>query len=122
MRIGWICFTEYHMHVLDTDDNIDDINLDSLLIQLRKHVTSKWYEFGKAAGIKSEVLDNFAENCAPDDRIVETLDYWLRNYKGKLTWRDIAIILRAINLQKLAFDIEQVYTTGTYMHMYILVI
>ena len=83
-----------------------------MLIQLRKHVTSKWYEFGEAAGIKREVLDNFADNCAPDDCIIEMLDFWLRNYKGNPTWRDIANILKLINLQKLALDIEQVYITG----------
>ena len=94
------------------DNNLHEINLDALLIQLRKHVTSKWYEFGEAAGIKREVLDNFAENCTPDDCIIEMLDFWLRNYKGNPTWRDVGNILKAINLRQLAVDIEQVYTTG----------
>ena len=96
------------------DDNFDviDINLDALLIQLRKQVTPKWYQFGETAGIDNEVLDNFAGNCSPDDCIVEMLDYWLLNYKGKPTWRDVAVILKAINLQQLAFDIEQIYITG----------
>ena len=107
-------------YTLNTDDNlnVDDVNLDSLLIQLRKEVTPKWYEFGEVAGIKSEVLDNFAKNCIPDECVVETFDNWLRNYKGKPTWRDVADVLRAINLQQLAFDIEQVYITGIHVHVY----
>ena len=107
--------------MLNTDDNLDDINLDALLIQLKREVTPKWYQFGETAGIKNEVLDNFARNCYPDDCIVEMLDYWLRSYKGKPTWRDVAIILKTINLQQLAFDIEHVYTTGknqTLSHKY----
>ena len=112
---GWIYVTE--SYTLTTDDNLDDINLDSLLIQLRKEVTTKWYEFGEVAGINGEVLDNFAKSCAPDDCIVEMLDYWLRNYKGKLTWRDIATLLRMINLHQLAFDIEQVYITGNTLYI-----
>ena len=87
------------------------------MIQLRKEVTTKWYEFGEVAGINGEVLDNFAKSCAPDDCIVEMLDYWLRNYKGKLTWRDIATLLRTINLHQLAFDIEQVYITGNTLYI-----
>ena len=101
------------VNIINTDDKVlDEINLDALLIQLRKQVTSKWYQFGETAGIAKEVLDNFAANCSLDDCIVEMLDYWLWNYNGKPTWRDVAIILKAINLQQLAFDIEQVYVTG----------
>ena len=88
------------------------INLDSLLIQLKGKVSSKWYQFGEAAGIDKRVLDNYVKNCSPDECIVEMFDYWLRSYKGKMTWRVVAAILRSINLQQLAFDIEQVYVTG----------
>ena len=89
------------------------VDLDKLLIQLRRQVGSKWYQFGEAAGIEKEVLDNYAKNCTPEDCIMEMLDYWLRNHDaGKLTWRDVARVLRAIGLGQLAGDIESVYSTG----------
>ena len=94
------------------DDDLE-FNLDALLVQLREQVTPKWYQFGLTAGVKEEVLDNFAKNCTPDNCIVEMLDHWLRNYKEKPTWRRVINILKAINLQQLAVDIEQVYITGT---------
>ena len=94
------------------DLQVDNIDLDNLLIQLKAHVFSKWYQFGEVAGIDKRVLDNYAKNCSPDECIVEMLDYWLRSFTGRVTWHDVAAILRAINLQQLAFDIEQVYVTG----------
>lgn len=41
------------------------------------------------------------------------LDHWLRNHSGKPTWHEVAEALRSIELQKLAYDIEKVYETGT---------
>lgn len=97
--------------------SIDIINLDVLLIQLRKEVTPKWYEFGVTAGVDQEILDNFARNCAQEDCIIEMLDYWLRNYTGRLTWMDVAKILRLIDLEQLAVDIESIYSTGDEYHV-----
>ena len=56
------------------------VDLDSLLIQLRPQVSTKWYEFGEVAGIEKEALDKIAEQCPPDQEqcIVEQFDYWLR--------------------------------------------
>lgn len=88
------------------------INLDNLLFQLRPQLTPKWYQFGLACGISSEVLDNYSRSCAPDDCIIEMLDYWLRNRIGEPTWRDVAKNLRAIDLCNLANNIEMVYSTG----------
>ena len=89
-----------------------------LLIQLRPQVASRWYQFGEAAGIQKEVLDNFASNCTPEDCIVEMLDYWLRNHVGKATWNEVAEHLKAIGLKKLAFDIERVYSIGEFSALY----
>ena len=59
------------------------------------------------------MLDKYAENCKTEDCIVEMLDYWLRNHDtGKPTWRDVAQVLREIDLGRLADDIECVYSTG----------
>ena len=100
--------------------NIDDslsINLDNLLIQLKPQVTPKWYEFGIAAGIKKEVLDKFAEQCSPEECIVEVVDYWLRKGMRLPTWKDVAKILKKIDLCGLAHDIEGIYTTETVINI-----
>ena len=99
---------------LNTDDSICvDIDLDNLLIQLRPQVGPKWYQFGEAAGIEKEILDNYACHCNPEDCIVEMLDYWLRNLIRKPTWKEIIQLLRKIGLRELAADINKVYLTGT---------
>ena len=91
------------------------LNLDTLLIQIGSHITSKWYEFGQAAEIVNELLDKFlgypSEQC-----IVEVLDYWLRNGReNKRTWKDVAEILKAMGEKSLADDILNVYRTGECM-------
>ena len=87
------------------------LSLDSLLIQLQAEVTSKWYQFGEAVGVDKETLDKYTEY--PDDQcIIEVLDFWLRNHTGQPTWRKVADVLRGIDLQQLASDIENVYETG----------
>ena len=72
-------------------------------------MTPKWYQFGEVVGIEKEVLDYFASKCPPDECIVEILDFWLRNHKEQVTWKDVARALKAINLQQLALDIESIY-------------
>ena len=94
-----------------TDDHLK-INLDNLLIQLRAQVSPFWYQFGEAAGVETETLNKLADNCSPQECIVEMFDYWLRKQNELPTWRDIAKILKAINLEQLAAEIEMVYTTG----------
>ena len=66
-------------------------------------------------GIEKEVLDYFASKCPADECIVEILDFWLRNHKEQVTWKDVARALKAINLQQLTLDIESIYTTGNYI-------
>ena len=96
----------------DISDKSLCVNLDTLLIQLRQQVTAKWYQFGVRAGIHRDVLDNFAKQCSPNDCIIEMLDYWLRNSKQPPTWKDVARILKEINLEQLGHDIDEVYKTG----------
>ena len=82
------------------------------MVQLLPQVGPKWYQFGEAAGIKRETLEKFAEQCSPQDCIVEMFDYWLRSHVEILTWKDVAEVLKAIGLIELGLDIERVYTTG----------
>ena len=94
----------------------DSLNLDTLLIQIRGAVTSRWYQLGEALEVSKEVLDK-CTNYPPEESIVEILDQWLRNFPGSPTWRAIAVALRKIDLQQLANDIEMVYETGTYISL-----
>ena len=81
------------------------VNLDNLLIQLRPQVGPKWYQFGEAAGIEKEALDNIAEQCqTPEQYIVELFDYWLRFSAEPLMWRAVADMLKAINLTELGLN------------------
>ena len=92
---------------------IDDLlNLDSLLIQLKPEVTSKWELFARVVGLSQEVIKDLS-NCGPDERMVEMLDYWLRNHPSKPTWREVAQILEELHLYQLADDLLKVYETGT---------
>ena len=93
------------IHVEDVNDSLY-VNLDNLLLQLRQQVTPKWFQFGEAVGIEKEVLDYFASKCSPEECIVEMLDFWLRNSKEQVTWKEVARVLKKINLQQLALDIE----------------
>lgn len=88
------------------------MNLDNLLIQLRPQVASKWYQFGKAAGIDKETLDWFTNQCSPEDCLMEMLDYWLRKCIKQPTWNDVAKILNMLELSQLAMGIENIYVTG----------
>ena len=98
-----------HAHAI-TDDSLT-LDLDSLLIQLRPQVTSKWYKFGLAAGIAENVLDKYA-SYPSEECIVEVLDYWLRNHDKKPTWKDVAKALKDIELHQLAEDILNASKTG----------
>ena len=56
------------------------------------------------------MLDSIAKTTFPENCIVEVLDYWLKYFDdGTLTWSDVATALRDINLQELAYHIEQEY-------------
>ena len=90
------------------------VNLDNLLIQLRAQVSPLWYQFGEAAGVETEMLEKLANDCSPQDCIVEMFDYWLRKQKEPPTWRDVAKILKVIKLEQIAAKVEEVYTTGDY--------
>ena len=53
-----------------TDNKPDEsLNLDSLLIQLRAHVTPKWHEFGIAIGVPEELLHQYSSYPA-DERLI----------------------------------------------------
>ena len=92
----------------------DSLNLDSLLIQIKPEVTSKWHPFGQALGVDNKLLDTYLP-YPPEQNIIEVCDNWLRNHTGKPTWKEVAEALKRISFQQLAFDIEKVYETGEHL-------
>ena len=91
----------------------DSLNLDNLLIQLRTHITPKWYEFGTAIGVPEELLQQYSSYPA-DERLIEVLNYLLRHHQNP-TWRDIAKLLHDTELHELAESIMNVYETGAFI-------
>ena len=74
-----------------------------------------------AIGLAEELLDKYSK-YAPEECIVEVLDNWLRNYHcdtnvtTKPTWRDVAKVLREIELHHLANNILSKYKNGTILN------
>ena len=87
------------------------LNLDNLLIQIRRQVTPKWLQFGLAVGINEEILEQFS-NFPPEECIVEMLDLWLRTSERAVTWRDVANVLKQIGFYQLAEKVLKIYKTG----------
>ena len=94
------------------------LNLDNLLILMRRQVTPKWYQFGLAVGINKETLDEFS-NFPPEECIVEMLDLWLRTSESAITWRDVADALKETGFHLLAENILKVYKTGEMLLKYL---
>ena len=99
-----------YQNVADDHDPDESLNLDSLLIQLRTHVIPKWHQFGVAIGMSENLLQQCSGYPA-DERLIEILDYWLKNNHNP-TWKDVAELLCDIELHQLAEGIMNVYETG----------
>ena len=108
-----------YQNVADDHDPDEYLNLDSLLIQLRTHVTPKWHQFGVAIGISENLLQQYSSYPA-DERLIEILDYWLKNNHNP-TWRDVAKVLHDIELHELAEAIMNVYETGNKSQINVLI-
>ena len=106
-----------YQNITVTNNPDENLNLDSLLIQLRVEVTPKWHEFGVEIGVSQYLLDQYSSYPA-DERLIEVLNYWLSNQQNP-TWRDVAKVLRNIELHELAEGIMNVYETGTIVNIWI---
>ena len=81
------------------------------MIQIRREVTPKWYQFGLAIGISKEILDEFS-NFPPEECIVEISDLWLRTSETTVIWRDVANVLKEIGCHRPAEKMLKTYKTG----------
>ena len=87
------------------------VNLDLLLILLKEELTPRWYEFGLVVGVPKDIMDGYL-GYPSDQCLIELLDYWLRHHPGQLTWREVAQVLREMNLYQLAEEALQISKTG----------
>ena len=106
----YFTFITVYQNVTNNHNPDDNLNLDSLLIQLRAQVSPKWHEFGTVIGVPGDLLDQYSSDPA-DERLIEVFNYWLNNHQTP-TWRDMAKVLRDIELNELAEGIMNVYETG----------
>ena len=80
------------------------LDLNNLLNQIGSEVASGWYQLGIAVGISKEMLDE-CSNHAPQEAVIEVLDYWIRN--SNPSWEDVAETLNEIGLHELANSLSQ---------------
>jgi hypothetical protein len=78
------------------------LHLDQLLSKLCSQVSPKWRQFGFAVRVPVETLNELS-SYQEEDRLSEIADYWMKQHQGRLTWREVARIMREI-------DISPVYT------------
>ena len=87
------------------------MDLDSLLIQLKPQVLTKWKQFAEAVGL-SNIVKQLSQ-YSDDECIVEVFDQWFKSHPTKPTWSNVADVLNDIGLHQLASDIMKVYETGS---------
>ena len=91
------------------------VDLNSLLLRLRGHITSQWYLFGLAFGVPKEILEQLRryprEQC-----LVEVLDYWLRHHDGQPTWEQVVVAQEKIKFHLLVNDTENAHCGVLFMY------
>ena len=93
-----------HCCILDLDHMNVVLHLDELLLKLHSQVSPKWRQFGFAVRLPVETLDELS-SYQEEDRLSEIADYWMKQHQGQLTWREVARIIKEIDLTDLAEEI-----------------
>ena len=89
--------------------------MDELLLKLRSQVSPKWCQFGFAVRVPIETLNELS-SYQEDDRLSEIANYWMKQHQGQLTWREVAWIMKEIELNDLAEEILSDDGTGMQIH------
>ena len=84
------------------------LDLDSVLMKLNGRVNTEWYEFGVAIGLPTDFLDSL-KSYPRVERMVELVDYWLKNHPDQPTWKEIADALEEMRDYILADSIKGIY-------------
>ncbi len=85
----------------DVVQQIDqELNMDTLLIQLTPMMMNQFKLLGQVVGISSDLLDQIESSAAnPHDGLVKVCNAWLRNCEDNdvtLTWKHVAEALSLI--------------------------
>ena len=81
-------------------------HLDELLLKLsHSQVSPKWRQFGFAVRVPVETLDELSSYREEERRLSEIANYWMKQHQGRLTWREVARIMKEIDLNDLAGEI-----------------
>ena len=99
------------MHLSLLCITISVLTVDELLLKLRSQVSPKWRQFGFAVRVPIETLDELL-SYQEDDRLSEIANYWMKQHQGQLTWREVARIMKEIDLNDLAEAILSDDDTG----------
>ena len=83
---------------------ISVLTVDELLLKLCSQVSPKWRQFGFALRIPTETLNELS-SYQEEDRLSEIANYWMKQHQGQLTWREVAQIMKEIDLNDLAEEI-----------------
>ena len=82
----------------------------------KREVALRWYEFGRAVGVDSEILEE-GSNYPPEEAIIQIFEWWSRN--RTVTWKDVSEMLNNIGLQKLS---SCILGNGRYLRSWILLV
>ena len=85
--------------------------VDELLLKLHSQVSPKWRQFGFAVRVPVETLNELS-SYQEEDRLSEIANYWMKQHQGQLTWREVARIMKEIDLNDLAEAILSDDDTG----------
>ena len=80
------------------------LNLNELLMNIQSQVAPKWRQFGLAVRVPVETLNDLS-NYQEEDCLSEIADYWMKEHEGRLSWREVARIMKEIDLNDLAEEI-----------------
>ena len=80
-----------------------DLNSILNVLHNEDQTTPNWYLYGLALEIPRAILDQLkAQDYSEEDRLVETLDYWLRYHHSQPTWEEVIKAKKKVEFHELA--------------------
>lgn len=80
-----------------------DLNSVLNVLHNEHQTTPNWYLYGLALEIPRAILDQLkAQDYSEEDRLIETLDYWLRHHHSQPTWEEVIKAKKKVEFHELA--------------------
>ena len=98
-------------------DVLDKTPMKRDLLELLSEVQDKWFGIGEMLKVDNTNLRSLRNSNHPDDeRLADTLQYWIDGVSSPITWGTIVEMLRTnyINLPRVADKIEDKLSTQLY--------